>query len=241
MLDVAHDLMTSLVSAFSGYVEARLAELGLDRPSSLDDGVAQGEAWLAANLEALLALPFYRQTRGPLEVFQEAMRFPTEVLAAAGVEEVGRDSGAVAALPGDVYNLAPASSRQLGDGVWMAHLAWGAAKAGAFRRSGSVGLLSANLMDRSRIEAQVERSGAKLVVWSDGPDGRADDWPDLVLADLAVPDSIAAIEVLVQAGVRVIAFGPHVDRAALRSARQAGAEQALARSVFFEKLGDMLG
>ena len=72
------------------------------------------------------------------------------------------------------------------------------------------------------------------------PDGRAGDWPDLVLADLAVPDSIAAIELLVQAGVRVIAFGPHVDRAALRSARQAGAEQALARSVFFEKLGDML-
>jgi len=244
MLDVATDLLTSFVSAFSGYVEERVGEQGLERPSSFDGALAEGEAWLAATLEALLALPFDRQRRGPLEVFQEAMRFPTEALAAAGVEEVGRDSGTMAALPGDVYDLAPASSRQLGDEVWMAHLAWGAAKARALRRSGSVGLLSSNLMDRSRIEPVVERSGARLVVWNawtEGPDGQPGDWPDLVLADLSVPDSILAIEALVQAGARVVAFGPHVDRVALRSARQAGADQVLARSVFFEKLGELLG
>ncbi len=244
MLDVATDLLTSFVSAFSSYVEERVGEQGLERPSSFDGALADGQAWLAATLEALLALPFDRQRRGPLEVLQEAMRFPTGALAAAGVEEVGRDSGKMAALPGDVYDLAPASSRQLGDEVWMAHLAWGAAKARALRRSGSVGLLSANLMDRSRIEPLVERLGARLVVWNawtEGPDGRPGDWPDLVLADLSVPDSILAIEALVQAGARVVAFGSHVDRVALRTARQAGADQVLARSVFFEKLGELLG
>ena len=41
---------------------------------------------------------------------------------------------AEAALPGDVYDLAPASTRDLGDEVWALHLAWGAAKAAAFKR-----------------------------------------------------------------------------------------------------------
>ncbi|MCJ7755083.1 MAG: hypothetical protein MUP13_11020, partial [Thermoanaerobaculales bacterium] len=208
MLDAAQDLLTGFASAYSAYVEERIAEQALERPSSLDGALAEGEAWLAVTLEAVLALPFDQQERGPLEVFQEAMRFPTGVLAAAGVQKVGRDPGAVAALPGDVYNLAPASSRQLGEGAWKAHLAWGAAKAGAHLRFRSVGLLSANLMDRSRIEPLVERSGAKLVVWdawNEGPDGRAGDWPGLVLADLSVRDSIVAIAVLAQAGVRVVA------------------------------------
>ncbi|MDH3260861.1 MAG: hypothetical protein OEM84_07810 [Acidimicrobiia bacterium] len=244
MTDLATDLATSLIAVFSTYVEERLEEQGLERPPSLDDALAEGEAWLGPTLEELLSLPFDEQRRGPLEVFQEAMRFPTDALAGAGVEAVVRDPGAVAALPGDVYNLAPASSRQLGDGVWMAHLEWGATKARALHGSSEVGLLSADLMDRSRVEQMVARSGAQLVAW-DGrvagtvpAEGRL---PGLVLVDLAVPDAIAAIERLVQAGVRVIAFGPHVDGAALRSARQAGADEVLARSVFFQKLGAFLG
>ena len=156
---------------------------------------------------------------------------------------VPRDPGSVAALPGDVYSLAPASSRQLGEEVWTAHLTWGATKARAMRRTRLVGLLSGNLMDRSRIGPLVERSGAQLVVWTNYAAGTADtdgDLPDLVVADLAVPDSLRAIDRWVQAGVRVIAYGPHVDRQALQSARLAGAEQVLARSVFFDKLGDLL-
>ena len=42
-----------------------------------------------------------------------------------------RDEVTVNALPGDRYGLAPASSRELGDEVWEAHLRWGAAKAAA--------------------------------------------------------------------------------------------------------------
>lgn len=242
-MSVAADLATSLVSAFALYVEERLQEQNLERPLSLGDALVEGEAWLGVTLEELLALPFDQQRRGPLEVFQEAMRFPTGALSAAGVEAVGRDPGAVAALPGDVYNLAPASSRRLGDEVWMAHLAWGASKARAHEESPRVGLLSANLMDRSRIEPVVSRSGAQLVVW----DGRAGETipregrlPGVVLADLTAPDAIAAIERLGRAGIRVIAFGPHADRLALRRARQAGADEVLARSVFFDKLGELL-
>lgn len=244
MDDPARNLVTALISVFASYVGGRLEELDLDRPPSFDDALARGEPWLRENLEDLLGLPFRLQRRGPLEVFQEAMRFPTYALAAAGVSVVPRDPGSVAALPGDVYSLAPASSRQLGEEVWMAHLAWGAAKAEAMSRTRVVGLLSGDLMDRSRIAPLVEQSGAQLIAWKNqvaGTERNAEDHPDLVLVDLSVPGSLQAIEAWVQAGVRVIAFGPHVDREALQKARQIGADQVLARSVFFEKLGELLG
>lgn len=242
MDDTARDLMASMLLAFPGYVEGRLQELDLERPSSFDGALAAGAAWLSANLEDLLALPLHQQRRGPLEVFQEAMRFPTDALAGAGVPVVSRDPASVAALPGDLYSLAPASSRQLGEEVWTAHLTWGATKAQAMRMTRLVGLLSGNLMDRSRIGPLVDRSGAQLIVWTNHAAATHDaggDPPDLILADLAAPGSLQAIEKWVQTGVRVIAYGPHVDREALRSARQAGAEQVLARSVFFEKLGEL--
>jgi hypothetical protein len=129
------DLSAGLVAAFTRHVERRLQELGLSRPDTLDDALEKGVAWLRETLDQLLATPFADQRPGPLEVFQEAMRFPTDALAAAGIGAVARDPAAMAALPGDLYDLAPASSRELGDEVWMAHLTWGAAKARALGRS----------------------------------------------------------------------------------------------------------
>jgi len=69
-----------------------------------------------------------------LELFQEALRFPTYALEQAGNQPVGRDEIATNALPGDRFGLAPASSRDLGEEAWMAHLSWGAAKAAAITR-----------------------------------------------------------------------------------------------------------
>ena len=237
------DLSAALAAAFPRHVERRLQELGLSRPDRLDDALEQGGAWLRETLDELLATPFAEQRRGPLEVFQEAMRFPTGALAAAGVGAVARDPAAMAALPGDLYDLAPASSRELGDEVWMAHLVWGAAKARALGRSRLVGLRSVNLMDRSRIEPLVVGTGSEFVVWDDSSaapflaGGRR---PDLVLVDLTLSGSFEAVEQLAARGVRVIAFGPHVDRSGLLRAQQAGAGEVLARSAFFAKLGDLL-
>jgi hypothetical protein len=243
MTDIAADLIAKLTAAFPTYVEERVRQLGLTSPAGLAGALEQGEAWLRASLEALLALPFDEQRRGPLEVFQEAMRFPTEALVTGGVEPVTRDAGTKAALPGDVYDLAPPSSRLIGDEAWAAHLAWGAAKAAALGRSRRVGLISVNLMDRTTIEPRVARSGSQLVVW----DGRAGDPSlfggvplDLALVDLALPEAVPVVARLAEAGVRVIAFGPHVDRDLLRRARGAGADVVLARSAFFAKLDDLL-
>lgn len=128
---MAERLILALVAAYGAHVHRALATRGIDSVNGLDEAVREGEAWLESELDEELNQPFRQQRRGPLEIFQEAMRFPTEALEAAGIEPVARDEITVNALPGDVYDLAPASSRDLGDAVWEAHLAWGAAKARA--------------------------------------------------------------------------------------------------------------
>lgn len=124
--------MTSLVDAFvrayPRHVAARCTALGVVPPSV---AVQDGAEWLRTELTELLELPFGEQRRGPLELFQEAMRFPTAAMEAAGVQPIDRDAVATTALPGDLFGLAPASSQDLGEEAWQAHLAWGAAKAQA--------------------------------------------------------------------------------------------------------------
>ncbi len=231
-------LQAALVAAYGPYLRRMLAERGLTAPG-LDAAVEEGRAWLDESLGALLSLPFRGQPRGPLEVFQEAIRFPTAALAAAGVEPPLRDEAARTALPGDLYDLAPPSSQDLGEDVWGAHLAWGAAKAGAFRPT--VGLLSIDLMDRSKIEPIVASAGFGLTVWRGKQDLAAGfDRPAVAFADLAHPDADAVIRILADAGVRVIGFGPHVDDLAMVRARALGAADAVPRSVFFRSVDRLL-
>lgn len=232
-------LRSALVGAYPPYVAAVLKARGTAVPEMLDDAVGEGVAWLDEALGALLALPFRDQARGPLEVFQEAMRFPTGALLAAGVEQPLRDEAAVSALPGDHYGLAPASSQDLGEDVWAAHIVWGAAKAGAFRPW--VSLLSDDLMDRSKVEPVVVEAGFRLVVWRDAAAvdveaGR----PVTALVDLTHPDADEVIRTVAESGVRVVGFGPHVDDMAMVRARTLGAVDALPRSVFFRSLARLL-
>jgi hypothetical protein len=127
MPEVSRRLREALVDVYPEHVTRRLPY----RPEGIEGAVEHGREWLAEALSELLGRPFAAQRRGPLELFQEAMRFPTEHLAAAGVEPIPRDPVAESALPGDVYDLAPASTRDLGEEVWQVHLTWGAAKAAA--------------------------------------------------------------------------------------------------------------
>ena len=122
------ELVDAFVAAYPRHVDSRCDALGVPAPQA---AVGEGQAWLHAALTELLEVPFAEQRRGPLELFQEAMRYPTAALEAEGVEPADRNEVAKAALPGDLYDLAPASSQDLGEEAWYAHLAWGAAKARA--------------------------------------------------------------------------------------------------------------
>ena len=235
----AGELRQGLVGAFRPYLAAALESRGVPLDAAVDAAIDRGASWLAGELDDLLSRPFHEQGRGPMELFQEAMRFPTEALTGSGLEPSERDPGQVSALPGDLYGLAPASSQALGDEVWQAHLAWGAAKARALRPA--VGLLSSDLIDRSRVEAAAGGGGFRLVVWRRGAavDLRRER-PAVVFVDLAHDDADSVIRGLASSGVRVIGYGPHVDDLAMVRARTLGAADALPRSAFFRSLEGLL-
>lgn len=119
---------------------------------------------------------------------------------------------------------APSSPWELGEAVGEAHLAWGAAKARALARPARIRWDGDDLMDRSRLAAAAAEVGAELV------SGAAE--ADVAVVDLATPGAMARVEELVGAGVRVVAYGPHVAGDVLEAAARAGAE-AYPRSVFF--------
>jgi hypothetical protein len=242
MDDVAATLHAAFLDAYRPTVVARLAAMGSVETAGLDEALAAGEEWLDEALRAVLAAPHREQRHSPLEVFREAMRFPTAALETAGVAPVERDPIARDALPGDLYGLAPASSQDLGQDAWRAHLAWGAAKARAVARP-VVGLLSVDLMDRTRIESEATSAGFAVVMWADAvavAEALHGRHPAVAFVDLTHGEADDAVRALAGRGVRVIGYGPHVDDFAMLRARSLGAEAALARSRFFRSIPDLL-
>ena len=82
-----------------------------------------------------------------------------------------------------------------------------------------------DLMDRSRL------GSLGTVVWASAAEAAVG--AEIVIVDVVRHGAaIGAIRALVP-GAHVVAYGPHVDEAALATARAAGADLALARSRFF--------
>lgn len=242
MDEVSATLHAAFLDAYRPTVRRRLAAAGMAPPAGLEDALAAGAAWLGETLREILDAPFAEQRRSPLEVFQEAMRFPSAALESAGVVPPGRDPVAAAALPGDLFDLAPASSQDLGEAAWRAHLAWGAAKARTLQRP-SVGLLSSDLMDSVSVESAAGAAGYAVVVWRDGAaavEALAARHPAFAFVDLTHRDADEALRALAGAGVRVVGYGPHVDDFAMVRARSLGAADAMARSRFFRSIPDLL-
>jgi hypothetical protein len=84
---------------------------------------------VGADVRTLLGRDVDAQATGPLAVVRTAVRFPTAVLAEAGVPHIVRDEFVEQAFPADVYDLAPAAFADLDPGLHEAGLVWGAAKA----------------------------------------------------------------------------------------------------------------
>jgi len=223
---VASALAAALCAAYRPY----LAKVSATH--DIESEVAEGEAWLAAELEDLLSLPFVQQRRGPLELFQEALRFPTAGLAQLGVPAPKRSAAESTALPGDAYGLAPASSQDLGEEAWQAHIAWGAVKAGALT---TVCWFGRDLTDRSKVEAAVSAADRRLAITPGDLSGCG-----TVVIDLDYPDAADLISEASEGGWRTVAYGPHVDRDRLGEATAMGAT-AVSRSKFFTDPGLFLG
>lgn len=133
----ADDLADAVEAALGPWVERSVARIaGAWSPGAAADlaGTAQAAGVQATEeiggrVRALLALDVDAQPTGPLEVVRGAVRYPTEVLAAAGVPPVVRDEFAEASFPEDRYDLVPGGFRDLDESVHEPGIRWGAAKA----------------------------------------------------------------------------------------------------------------
>lgn len=103
------------------------------RASELADAASEAgqraRAESGAAVRRLLEADVDEQAGSPLALLRGAVRFPTAVLAAAGVPPVVRDDFAERAFPDDAYDLAPASFADVDPALHELGLAWGAAKA----------------------------------------------------------------------------------------------------------------
>ncbi|HWJ61425.1 MAG TPA: hypothetical protein VNS19_05610 [Acidimicrobiales bacterium] len=103
--------------------------LGRTLLGAAEDAGRRAGAEVGPQVRALLALDVDAQPTGPLAVLRGAVRFPTGVLAEAGVPDVVRDEFAERAFPEDRYDLAPAAFADLDPALHEPGLVWGAAKA----------------------------------------------------------------------------------------------------------------
>jgi hypothetical protein len=111
-----------LVAAYRGEVPPDVLEAA--RAAS---GRAQAE--IGTELRAFLALDVDEQRTNPLAILRRAVRYPTAVLRDAGVPPVRRDEFKERAFPDDVYDLAPATWKDVDESLQEPGIIWSAWKA----------------------------------------------------------------------------------------------------------------
>ena len=99
----------------------------------------------------------------------------------------------------------------------------------------AVAAYTPDLMDRSKIMAAAPE--ARFVSSPEALVGLAG--IDVVVVDLRQPRVHGVLPELAKAGVRVVAYGSHVDRGVLSAAEDAGAE-VYPRSQFFTRVAELL-
>lgn len=114
--------VTRLADQWQPGLSAELAQATQAAAAAATDAVAP-------RVSELLAQDVEQQRSNPLAIVRSAVRYPTEVLMAAGVPPVVRDAFAVEAFPDDHYDLTPGSFTDLDPDLGEAGITWGAAKA----------------------------------------------------------------------------------------------------------------
>jgi hypothetical protein len=101
----------------------------------------------------------------------------------------------------------------------------------------AVAAYTPDLMDRSKIAAAVP--DCRFVAKPEALVGLAN--CDVVVVDLSKRGVLDVLAAVCGSGVRVVAYGAHVDKALLASATSAGCDEVLPRSQFFSRLPELLG
>ncbi|HEX2048796.1 MAG TPA: hypothetical protein VHF27_13600 [Acidimicrobiales bacterium] len=131
-------LADAIVAALPGWVERCVASrlAGPDRAVSeaAREAGRRAAAEVGPEVRALLAADIDDQRTTPLALLRAAVRYPTQVLRAAGVPPVERDPIQARLFPGDLYDLSPANFADVDPALAEPGIVWGAAKALAHRR-----------------------------------------------------------------------------------------------------------
>src|SRR5262249_30194379 len=131
------ELAAALDAAIGRWVERDVVRVltaarGEVPPAVRDAAHAAGErarAEVGTELRALLALDVDDQRTNPLAILRAAVPYPTAVLRDAGVPPVRRDDFKVHAFPDDIYDLAPATWKDVDESLREPGLIWSAWKA----------------------------------------------------------------------------------------------------------------
>lgn len=134
--DAAELLADGAVAALPGWVERCVAEAcervgvaAADFSAAAHAAGMRCAAEIGPPLRDLLATDVDEQRTTPLSVLRSAVRFPTQVLADAGVPVPERDDFDASRFPDDPYGLTPASFADIDPDLGLIGIAWGAAKA----------------------------------------------------------------------------------------------------------------
>ena len=105
-------------------------DLDGDLRAAAEEAGERARVEVGAATRALLETDVDEQRTNPLSLLRDAVRYPTEVLRAAGVPaRAKRDDFTMRAFPDDVYDLAPATWSDVDPGLQEPGIAWGAWKA----------------------------------------------------------------------------------------------------------------
>lgn len=232
-------VVEAFVAAFPGYLAERLSAAGIE--ADVSEAARQGEEWLRGELGQWQRSAPGTERRGPLQIFQTAFAFPTAALEAEGVAPVRRDPGAESALPGDTYALAPASSREIGEEAWRAHVAWGVAKAklvadvvpaAAPQSTISIAVVTMEQADRASVHLVAAGRGVAVHHWRNPgaiQAGLEAEIPRWSVVDAGHAASDEAVRALADAGSRVAVYLEEPDDIATARWMSLGAGTVLPR------------
>ena len=134
----ARELSEGITQALPGWVvsavQSRLLAMSPEIREAAEAAGAAAAAEIGGEVARLLAGDIDNQRENPLAVLRRAVRYPTEVLIAAGAVPVERDDFAIDRFPDDIFDLTPASFGDIHPDLQSPGLTWGAAKAFVHRR-----------------------------------------------------------------------------------------------------------
>ena len=232
-------VVEAFVAAYPAYLERRMADLEL--AVDVAEAARQGQEWLHGELGQWQRAGVNEQRRGPLQIFQTAFAFPTAALEAADAAAAPRDAGSASALPGDTYSLAPASSREIGEEAWRAHVAWGVAKARlvaavvpatAPSSTVSVAVVTMDQADRAAVHLVAQGRGVAVRHWRNpgaiaaGLDSEIPRWSAV---DATHASAESAVRALDEAGSKVALYMEDPDDIAMARWMALGASTVLPR------------